>query len=144
MKDSHATREDIPSESDTSYETSPEHFSPEKKPAPSTPGNDNAFFTPPSTAPASRKDTSSLHQALPTRAVKPKPKPIFQCDKCPNATLDTRAEYDEHMKYSPFHDTPVLKCFECNVSCKDQIALLVHIESKPHNVRWVLSMINAD
>jgi hypothetical protein len=153
MTDFHATREDILSESDTSYETSPENISPEKKSAPSTPLKNQDFFTPPSTAPTSRKDTSSLHQHdipitlhqnLPIRAAKPKPKPIFQCDKCIDAVFDTRAEYDDHMKYSPFHDTPVLKCFECNVTCKDQIALLVHIESKPHNVRWVLSMINTD
>jgi hypothetical protein len=134
------------SESDTSYETSPDHFSPEKKSAPNTPPSAKGFFTPPSTAPTTRKATSaataSLHQDMPTRATKSKT--IFQCDTCTDATFDTRADYDQHMEFSPFHGEPVLKCFECNLVCKNQIALLTHIESKPHNVRWVLSMISTD
>ncbi|KAM3073652.1 hypothetical protein ACMFMG_004463 [Clarireedia jacksonii] len=139
--------------SDTSFETSHDHFSSEKNPAPKSFPSTKSFFQPPTTIPMPAiygqpayipLQRSTITTTTTKPSTKPKSNPTFQCDECPNTLFTTRAAYDQHMQFSPFHGAPALKCFECNISCTNQIALLTHIESKPHNVRWVLSMISTD
>jgi transcription elongation factor Elf1 len=93
------------------------------------------------------KDQASLANASlkcqPSTSVtqNPNSSPMYKCEECDDANFTSQAEFDQHMLYSPFHGKPELKCYECGLSYTNQIALLEHIESKPHNVRWVLSMI---
>ncbi|CZR69480.1 uncharacterized protein PAC_19380 [Phialocephala subalpina] len=64
-----------------------------------------------------------------------------RCDACV-AMFDNEEELDQHLENSPFHGPPALHCDECQIGpFRDQLELLKHIESKPHETKWVLSII---
>ena len=65
---------------------------------------------------------------------------IYRCDVC-EENFKPDFEFQQHQEHSPFHGPKFLDCHECNTKFNTQIALLTHIDSKPHKARWVLALI---
>ncbi|CZT42089.1 uncharacterized protein RSE6_01928 [Rhynchosporium secalis] len=66
---------------------------------------------------------------------------IYSCKECEGADFLSPEDLNRHIKHSPFHGKPKYDCTECLMEFADQIKLLLHIESKPHKTKWVLSML---
>jgi hypothetical protein len=67
---------------------------------------------------------------------------IYNCDACVTV-FENDEDLENHIKSSTFHEPRILDCYECSLPFPDQIALLKHLESKPHKTLWVLSMADA-
>jgi uncharacterized C2H2 Zn-finger protein len=92
------------------------------------------FVTETSSAPSLQSATRAKTKGISTQTTK------YRCEQC-NENFNDDAELERHEQHSPFHTAKVLECYECNLKFKTQIALLEHIDSKPHQARWVLVLI---
>jgi hypothetical protein len=75
------------------------------------------------------------------QAVQNLTKSTYYCKPCREVFVD-EAQLQLHLEVSPFHEPPTVDCSECCVSFTNQIELLRHFESKPHQlVRWKLFVV---